>query len=593
MTDGTGLTAYGYNPISTSILGAGKLASVDGPLADDTINYTYDELGRTTGQSINGTANASSVQFDSLGRVQAATNVLGAFGYTYVNNTGRIDHLDYPNGQKVQYAYFDNLGDQRLRQIKNLNPAAAVISQFDYTYDATGQIRTSTQTNSGTANPRRYDFGYDAADQLRSAILTDTVSGAGVAQYGYDYDPAGNRTNEQTGSAITSAMANNLNQITGQSGGGKMHFRGTVSEPATVAVAGNPAAVDAAGNFDGTANVNVGSNTVSVTAVDANGNSRTNNYQVTVPSDVPKTLSYDFNGNLTSDGDKSYEWDAANRLTAITYSGNSVRTEFFYDGLNHRKKIVEKADGIVTSVKQFVWVDSRIAEERDGDNSVTQRYFTRGEQRVGGTDAAVYYYTRDHLGSIHELSDAAASVRARYDYDPFGNTSKITGDLNVDFTYTGHYRHAASNLYLAPYRAYNSIIGRWISRDPIEESDGVNLYNYVRNDPIRNMDSSGLQATNFADAIARAVGSLGKSDADLSGRIELNNALDDCRKTPHSPNWCCKCCVITVLVKYSGGDTLQWSGGSGKVFDMPCRDVPRQEYIYPAGWELHIAYKDW
>jgi hypothetical protein len=41
---------------------------------------------------------------------------------------------DLPNGQKSQYAYFDNIGDQRVKQIKNLDPSSGVISQFDYTF---------------------------------------------------------------------------------------------------------------------------------------------------------------------------------------------------------------------------------------------------------------------------------------------------------------------------------------------------------------------------------------------------------------------------------------------------------------------------
>ncbi len=132
-----------------------------------------------------------------------------------------------------------------------------------------------------------------------------------------------------------------------------------------------------------------------------------------------------------------------------------ARIEFTYDGLSHRKKIVEKTEGTVTSTKQFVWVGDRIAEERDGSNNVTWRYFGQGDQLWGGTDAGVYYYAKDHLGSIRELTDPAGALRARYDYDPFGNTTKVAGDLNLDFGYTGHYRHAASNLYLAPYRAYD------------------------------------------------------------------------------------------------------------------------------------------
>jgi YD repeat-containing protein len=196
MSDGTGLTTYAYNPIVVAPApGAGRLATIDGPLDNDTISSSYDELGRMVNRSINGAVNSVSVQYDSIGRVQNVINPLGNFNYAYLNTTGRLDHVDLPNGQKTQYTYFDNLGDQRLKQIKNLDSSSAVISQFDYAYNAVGNILSWTQANSGQANPRRYDLGYDSANQLRSANLTDTVAGTQVNQYNYDYDPAGNRTN--------------------------------------------------------------------------------------------------------------------------------------------------------------------------------------------------------------------------------------------------------------------------------------------------------------------------------------------------------------------------------------------------------------
>jgi YD repeat-containing protein len=56
-----------------------------------------------------------------------------------------------------------------------------------------------------------------------------------------------------------------------------------------------------------------------------------------------RTLSYDLNGNLTNDGaTRTYEWDAANRLVAINYTGTNQRSEFSYDGLNRCIKSVEK-----------------------------------------------------------------------------------------------------------------------------------------------------------------------------------------------------------------------------------------------------------
>ena len=73
--DETGTTTYTYHPAGQ--LGAGLVASVDGPLVDDTITYVYDELGRVVSRAINGVAAAQ--QYDALGRVTTETNVLGIF----------------------------------------------------------------------------------------------------------------------------------------------------------------------------------------------------------------------------------------------------------------------------------------------------------------------------------------------------------------------------------------------------------------------------------------------------------------------------------------------------------------------------------
>ena len=60
MVDGIGTTTYAYK--APGVLGAGQVASVDGPLANDTITYTYDQLGRVTVRAINGAANTESAR---------------------------------------------------------------------------------------------------------------------------------------------------------------------------------------------------------------------------------------------------------------------------------------------------------------------------------------------------------------------------------------------------------------------------------------------------------------------------------------------------------------------------------------------------
>ena len=109
MVDGTGTTTYGYNPVSTpAALGATRLASVDGPLANDTITYQYDELGRVVSRAIDGAANPVTWTFDALGRTSSETNLLGAFTSTYEGTTGRVATVTYPSGQTSAYSYLGN-----------------------------------------------------------------------------------------------------------------------------------------------------------------------------------------------------------------------------------------------------------------------------------------------------------------------------------------------------------------------------------------------------------------------------------------------------------------------------------------------------
>lgn len=65
MVDGIGTTTYGYHAAGQA--GAGQVASVDGPWTDDTITYTYDQLGRVTTRAINGVG--VTWAFDALGRI--------------------------------------------------------------------------------------------------------------------------------------------------------------------------------------------------------------------------------------------------------------------------------------------------------------------------------------------------------------------------------------------------------------------------------------------------------------------------------------------------------------------------------------------
>ena len=175
----------------------------------------------------------------------------------------------------------------------------------------------------------------------------------------------------------------------------------------------------------------------------------------------------------------------------ITYPGVNNFSTFGYDGMGRNVKIVETVAGTITSTNQFVWCGSTtVSEARDGTGAIRAQYFSRG-QTIGGS-VNKYCYTFDHLGSVRELTDSSGFIQAQYSYDPYGQVTKLQGNLASDFQYACYYFHAPSGFGLTATRAYSSGLGRFINRDPIEEDGGANLYGYVHGNPISGTDPLGL-----------------------------------------------------------------------------------------------------
>jgi YD repeat-containing protein len=153
-----------------------------------------------------------------------------------------------------------------------------------------------------------------------------------------------------------------------------------------------PAVVDANLRFTGSAPVTAGTTTVTIVATDASDNERTAVYEVD-QAGTGSTLAYDANGNLTSNGTYTFEWDARNQPLAVV--SGSRRTEYVYDGLQRRVRIIEKDNGIVQSDTRLVWCESEICEDRASDGQIViRRSFTYGEQVNG----SARFFASDHLG---------------------------------------------------------------------------------------------------------------------------------------------------------------------------------------------------
>jgi RHS repeat-associated protein len=198
---------------------------------------------------------------------------------------------------------------------------------------------------------------------------------------------------------------------------------------------------------------------------------------------------YDADGNRIEDAKHTYRWDAANRLVEIGYKADPQKGSWFwYDGQGRRVLSIEK-DGQRRTQTRYAWCGNRVCAARNEKDQPLAHYFHEGVWRP--LEKRREYYARDHLGSVRDVLDEQGQVIARYDYSPYG---KLINDPPTppEFGYAGMQYHAPSGLYLTKYRVYDPEAGRWLSRDPIGEAGGINLYGYVGGNPISFIDPLGL-----------------------------------------------------------------------------------------------------
>jgi RHS repeat-associated protein len=503
LVDGIGTHLVDYVPAGQTA--AGSLKTIDGPLANDTITLGYDALERPLTLQV-GSA-VSAVQYDTLGRTWWSSNMLGVTTVQYVDTTQRPVLVSRPNGLFTAVTYTSIADGSRLQSMVTTNAAGTVIERHDYAYDNRSLI--ITQTNTIGTNFMVLNYEYDLAQQLTGA--TSESSDGTLHRYSYSYDKAGNRLSEQIDTTAATESPNNLNQMTSRSGGGQVRVSGYLSETGSVAIAGSMAMMLSPTDFTGSLNVGVGSNIFPVSAVDPSGNSITNWFNLTISANgLATSFSYDKAGNqllkINSSQTLTLGWDAADRCTAITNGVN--RTAIAYDGLNRWSRITEYSNATVTADRRFVWNGTALAEERDATGTnVVKRFFANGFWQQGTN----YYYLTDQLGSVVGVTTQDGTIVALVAYDPYGRRAQTSGTLWVDFGYGGMFE-LPNGLKLATWRIYDPSTGRWLSRDPIREDGGWNLYAYCGNDPINAIDPDGLYTSvEWVGIVGEGIKSLGDS----------------------------------------------------------------------------------
>ena len=223
-------------------------------------------------------------------------------------------------------------------------------------------------------------------------------------------------------------------------------------------------------------------------------------------------------GNLLSDGYFAYTWDDDNRLVSamsLIPANGSKRVRNAYDWRSRRvEKSVDVWDEDASSwipaeTRRYVYDDwNPILETvvtQDSTNRIAYLWgpdlsdTLHGAGGVGGLlavsiDGAYCFPCCDANGNVTAYVAEDGTLAASYTYDAFGNAVSATGPLADAFTHrfsTKPY-DPEFGLYYYGYRFYSPSLGRFLNRDPIEESGGENLYALCRNNALSEVDSLGL-----------------------------------------------------------------------------------------------------
>ena len=269
---------------------------------------------------------------------------------------------------------------------------------------------------------------------------------------------------------------------------------------------------DATGNWDSYTNSNP-----------TNSQTRTNNKaneitQITNPGGNMNPA-YDPVGNMltiptapgASTTQHALKWDAWNRLVEVK-DGATVVATYQYDGMTRR---LTKTN--VTEARHYFYnEDWRAVEERvAGASPVVDRQYTWGmrdrwdllrrKRSTGGvTLSEAHYCVKDYLDPV-AIAESDGLINERFAYDAFGKLrflapdygSRLGSNFGWEFLFHGEFKDAETRLYNYGYRYYDTSLGRWLLRDPIDEKGGMNLLAFIGNQAISKIDFLGLAQEDY------------------------------------------------------------------------------------------------
>jgi len=209
-----------------------------------------------------------------------------------------------------------------------------------------------------------------------------------------------------------------------------------------------------------------------------------------IGSNPVTNFSYDANGNLTDDGVLTYSYDRANRVSSV--NNGTYNTHFAYDGNGDRYQ--QTVGGTISNYLLDTQPGLAVVlQETTGADTLNYIHSPMGVHAVEETNDW-HYMLDDGLGSVRGQVDEFADVVASQMYDPYGQPFDIMGTFVGDFGYAGEqidsnglsYNRARTyNPSLGAFTSLDPFEG--VNSVPMS----LNGYSYVHNNPVNLTDPNG------------------------------------------------------------------------------------------------------
>lgn len=565
VTQGGSVHGFAYTP-----LGQVESETVTGGLLHGLVlDPAYDLLERRTGWRAvaSGWEHSTGYAYDAVSRLRSVTVRNREVRYGYVPGCSLVESTTFLTGGK-QVLQSSRVWDHldRLQALNHQGSGSGIHQSFAYVYNAADQRTRITREDGGT-----WEFGYDSLGQLSSGKerLPDGTLRAG-RQFEYDFDGIGNRSavrfgGDAAGSGLRqrgyTSKEGDGTQIGEVNDPGRALITGWANSAALVSIDGVPVQTRQGDWFQHELSLGNAAGAVEARVrVDAvlDGVTESEFRTAFVPP-AQSQFAYDVDGNMTSDGFLEYTWDANNRLrqvrtrTGAAPTGTKTRDfrqemDYDYAGRRVRRTLYVRIDGQehLASDVAYVYDGWRVAAEVDARNGALLRNYVWGldlSGSLGGAGGAggllsvadarlgqVHHAVADGSGNVTGMANALTGAQsAAYQYDPFGNSLGVEGEFAArnPFRFSTQYLDESPDLYDYGFRYYDPRHGRWLSRDPLGEPGGVNLYGFVGNDPVGAVDSLGLDVYAIDGTWANVEGENPKwSETNVSDFVERVRKAD-------------------------------------------------------------------